>query len=179
MPILKPAAFLDRDGVINHANIIDGISCPPRSLSEVEILPGVLNATKMIIDKGYIPVVITNQPDISRGLISEAQVNEINQHIGNLTGIRNFYVCGHDDSDSCDCRKPKPGMIKKACSELNLNIEKSFLVGDRWKDIAAGQEMNLKNYFIDYSYKEPLPKLPFIRVSSLLEAVSEELGEVT
>ena len=173
----RPAAFLDRDGVINRAKLIDDIPCPPRSLGEVEILPGALSAINMVIDKGYIPVVITNQPDIARGLILEAQVNEINRHIGILTGIINFYVCGHDDSDLCNCRKPKPGMIKKACSELNLDIEKSFLVGDRWKDIAAGQEMNLKSYFIDYSYKETLPKLPFTRVSSLLEAVAKELGE--
>ena len=174
---MKKAVFLDRDGVLNRSILVNGVPKPPTAVREIEILEGVTEAIQILKNNEFIPVVITNQPDIARGLILEAQVNEINRHIGNLTGIINFYVCGHDDSDLCNCRKPQPGMIKKACSELNLDIEKSFLVGDRWKDISAGQEMNLKSYFIDYSYKETLPKLPFTRVSSLLEAVAIELGE--
>lgn len=173
---MKTAAFLDRDGVINACSIKNGIPHPPESVSEVRILSGVLDAINLLIANNYLPVVISNQPDIARKKIEFSTVQSINDFIGRETGISNFYVCPHDDSDSCNCRKPKPGLIEIAAKELNIDLSKSFLVGDRWRDIEAGQSLGIPSYFIDYSYSELKPKLPFTKVSCLFEAVEIRIG---
>jgi D-glycero-D-manno-heptose 1,7-bisphosphate phosphatase len=173
---LKAAAFLDRDGVLNASIMLEGVPCPPRSISEVEILPGVRSAVELLIHNGYLPIVITNQPDIARGSKSISDIKQINEHIGNEIGLSNFYICPHEDADLCACRKPMPGLIQLAAEELGIDLSKSFLVGDRWRDIQAGQAVDLPTFFIDYSYHESAPKQPFTRVNSLLEAVCIRLG---
>ena len=173
---MKAAAFLDRDGVLNASIMLNGAPCPPRRVSEVEILPGVREAIDLLIQNDYLPIVITNQPDVSRGSKSISDIKQINEHIGIEIGLTNFYICPHDDDDLCACRKPMPGLIQLAVKELGIDLSKSFLVGDRWRDVQAGQAMNLPSFFIDYSYNESQPNQPFTRVNSLLEAVYIRLG---
>ncbi len=170
------AAFLDRDGVLNASLLREGVPCPPNNLQEVRILPGVKEAIELLLQNNYLPVVITNQPDVARGTINLFEIEAINEFIGRETGITRFYVCTHDDIDQCRCRKPKTGLIELAKREVGIDLRKSFLVGDRWRDIEAGQSLGLPSFFIDHSYSEAKPKLPFIRVTSLLEAVSIRLG---
>jgi D-glycero-D-manno-heptose 1,7-bisphosphate phosphatase len=167
---MRKAVFLDRDGVINKSLVIEGIPNPPSGINEIEILEGVVEAVQLIKKMDYIPVVFTNQPDVARGKTTQHKVNEINSHISKKTSLVFFYTCFHDDLDDCKCRKPKPGLILRAAKELDLDINQSFLVGDRWRDIQAGQLVGCKTFFIDYSYNEKQPDLPFTRVSSLLEA---------
>jgi D-glycero-D-manno-heptose 1,7-bisphosphate phosphatase len=145
---------------------------PPCGIQEVEILDGVLEAVELLTNSGFIVVVVTNQPDVARGKTTKLQVEEINSHIGRLVGIKYFYTCFHDDAARCRCRKPGPGLIEQAGLELNLNLESSYLVGDRWRDVSAGQTAGCETFFIDYSYPEKQPRKPFTRVSSLLEAAS-------
>ena len=173
---MRSAAFLDRDGVLNACLITHDTPHPPSKISEVEILPGVKEAIELLICNNYLPIVITNQPDVARAKTSLSEVQKINEYVGKNTGIKNFYICPHDDVDKCSCRKPKPGLIEMAAKELEIDLSTSFLVGDRWRDIEAGQAMKLPSFFIDYSYHESQPKLPFQRVSSLLEAVKFRLG---
>ena len=174
---MKSAAFLDRDGVLNRAIIINGVPKTPSSIDEVEILEGVVEAVKMLKAHDFIPVVVTNQPDVARGATSQIEVNIINSHIGILTGIEHFYTCIHDDADLCECRKPAPGLIFQAASELELDINSSFMVGDRWRDISAGQSAGCRSFFIDNSYPERTPRKPFTTVFSLLEAVQIMTGD--
>jgi D-glycero-D-manno-heptose 1,7-bisphosphate phosphatase len=171
------AAFLDRDGVINKSLIRSGIPVPPRDCGEVSIIEGVTESLNLFRKNGIIPVVITNQPDVSRGITTVEKVESINELIRQMTGIVHFYVCFHDNFDNCDCRKPRTGLILNAVRDLNINLGNSFMVGDRWRDIKAGQSLGLKSYFIDYSYGETQPEPPFVRVSSLREVARIELGE--
>jgi D-glycero-D-manno-heptose 1,7-bisphosphate phosphatase len=173
---VKRAAFLDRDGVINASIKDHGIPIPPRSLEEVVILEGVEEAVQLLKLHNFLPIVVSNQPDVARGITSYLKVSEINRYIGEKLDIQHFYVCFHDDKDLCVCRKPLPGLIKSAATQLDLNISSSFLVGDRWRDIEAGQRAGCKTFFIDYSYPETQPESPFTRVSSLLEAVEIMTG---
>ncbi len=174
---MKPkAAFLDRDGVLNSCVLRNGIPYPPSDVSEVEILPGVLEAIELLKQNNYLSIIITNQPDISRGTTRLSQVQEINNSIESMIGLSYFYMCPHDDSDNCNCRKPKSGLIDRAVKELEIDLERSFLVGDRWRDIEAGQSIGIPSFFIDYSYNELRPKPPFTRVFSLLEAVEIRIG---
>lgn len=174
---MKKAVFLDRDGVLNRTDLVYGIPKPPANLGNIEILPGVIEAIEILKKNDFVPVVVTNQPDVARGVIRRSDVEEINSAIGQAIGIRHFYTCFHDDSDFCDCRKPAPGLIYRASLELHLSIKDSFLVGDRWRDISAGQAAGCQSFFIDYSYRELKPKMPFKKVSSLLEAVKIIVGE--
>jgi D-glycero-D-manno-heptose 1,7-bisphosphate phosphatase len=174
---MKKAVFLDRDGVINKSKLVDGVAKPPATITEVEILGGVIKAIKILKAHNFIPVVVTNQPDVARGVTSQSQVDAVNTYIGSITNIEYFYTCFHDDVDKCDCRKPAPGLIKRAAAELKLDVASSYLVGDRWRDIAASQAAGCKPFFIDYSYDEKQPILPFTKVSSLIEAVETIIGE--
>ena len=173
---MKKAVFLDRDGVINKSILIDGVPTPPKNVFEVEILEGVIQAINLLESYKFVPIVITNQPDVARGTFSQVQVEEINTYIGFKTNLKYFYTCFHDDSDNCECRKPKPGLIHIAASELEIDIPSSFLVGDRWRDIAAAQAAGCDAFFIDHSYQEASPELPFKRVESLLQAVHTIIG---
>jgi D-glycero-D-manno-heptose 1,7-bisphosphate phosphatase len=173
---LVRAAFLDRDGVINESFLKNGIPSSPSSITELRIISGVEESIKNLKQHGYLPVVITNQPDVSRGKLSPVSLDGIHTFLAKKLGIDHFYICPHDDMDNCECRKPKPGMLQDAASELKIDLAKSFLVGDRWKDIEAGHLAGVRSYFIDYSYPESRPKYPHTRVFSLFEAVELELG---
>jgi D-glycero-D-manno-heptose 1,7-bisphosphate phosphatase len=175
---MKKAVFLDRDGVLNRSVLIDGVPKPPTSLEEVEILPGVIEAIQYLRRHDFVPVVVTNQPDVARGHITESQVEAINTQISARTKIDHFYTCFHDDADLCACRKPLPGLIHLASRELDLSVHESYLVGDRWRDIAAGQAAGCKTFFIDYSYDEKMPKMPYRKVLSLLEAATLIVEEI-
>ena len=168
---MKRAVFLDRDGVINQTQLVDGVPRPPVSLADIKILEGVVEAIQLLKSHKFVPVVVTNQPDVARGTTTKAKIEAINSFIGGATHIKYFYTCFHDDADECDCRKPAPGLIFRAADDLELDIANSFMVGDRWRDISAGQTAGLESFFIDHSYSERAPQPPFIRVSSLLEAV--------
>ncbi len=173
---MKRAVFLDRDGVINKAFISKGVPNPPKSLSEVEILGGVVESISELKSRDYELIVVTNQPDVARGKIPAAFVDEVHELIRSVVGINHFYVCHHDDGDKCDCRKPKDGLLRRAAKELEIDLKSSFMVGDRWRDIRAGNSAGCKCYFIDYSYSEPPPEMPFTRVSSLAEATQDIIG---
>jgi D-glycero-D-manno-heptose 1,7-bisphosphate phosphatase len=172
---LNAALFLDRDGVINKSRVENGTPYPPIQTSEVQIIEGVNEALTLIRNTGLDIVVVTNQPDVARGTTSKHQVNEINNYLSKELKIDHFYTCFHDDSDECECRKPKSGLLIQAAQDLELNLESSFLVGDRWRDIEAGQSAGCACYFIDYSYSEKQPSKPYYSVTSLFEAVQHIL----
>ena len=168
--IKKPAVFLDRDGVINRAIVRDGRPYSPQSHDEVEILPGVIEAIRSLKEAGFLTVAVSNQPDVARGAIPRELVESINRHLGAVIGIDHFQVCYHDDSDQCHCRKPKPGLLHDAAALLGIELRHSFLVGDRWRDIAAGRAAGCKSIWIDYDYKEKQPDDFDFRATSLRDA---------
>jgi D-glycero-D-manno-heptose 1,7-bisphosphate phosphatase len=167
---MKKAVFLDRDGVVNKSFVIDGVPKPPKNLNEVEIIDGVIEAIKLLFERNFVIVIVTNQPDVARGIVDQESVEMINDFLGYKLGIQHFYTCYHDDSQRCDCRKPKPALLLRAAQDLNLDLSKSFMVGDRWRDIEAGQAAGCYCFFIDYEYHEKSPVLPFSKVTSLIEA---------
>lgn len=174
---MNRAVFLDRDGVVNLAYTRSGKPYPPKDLNQLVILTGVEESIKKLKKFGFSVVVITNQPDISNGNSSNQKVNALHKEISLLTGIEHFYICPHVEADDCQCRKPKPGLLLEAAKELNIDLRKSYMVGDRWRDVEAGQNAGCKNFFIDYNYSEKRPIEPFVTVSSLLHAVGLILGE--
>ena len=135
---LRKAVFLDRDGVINKAIVRNGKPYPPASLLELEILPGAQEALQKLHDANYLLVVVTNQPDVARGTAKKEDVELINTFLLSQLPIDDFKTCYHDSADKCSCRKPLPGALLEAAQEHDINLSKSFMVGDRWRDIEAG-----------------------------------------
>ena len=174
---MNKAVFLDRDGVINRAIVRDGKPYPPCSLSELEILPGVTDALNSLHKAKWLLIVVTNQPDVSRGITRQADVEEINQYLHKCLPIDEILSCYHDSIDACNCRKPMPGALLSAAVAHSIDLQLSYMVGDRWRDTEAGERAGCKTIFLDYGYKEKQPKKFNHRVRSLAEAVEIILGK--
>ena len=168
----RRAVFLDRDGVINRALVRDGKPCPPRCPSEFEILPGVAEALAALHEAGFLLIVVTNQPDVARGTLSQGMVEDFHDHLGRCLPIDEFRTCYHDNRDACTCRKPRAGALLEAARLHDIDLEASFMVGDRWRDTEAGQAAGCRTLFIDHGYDEPRPASFDHRVTSLREAAN-------
>ncbi|HYT95483.1 MAG TPA: HAD family hydrolase [Gemmataceae bacterium] len=152
---LRPAVFLDRDGVLNRSIVRGGKPYPPRSLAELEVLPGVPEALGRLRRAGFLLVGVTNQPDVARGTQRREVVEAINAALSAALPLDDIVTC-YDDGDS-PRRKPNPGMILEAAAKHNIALGHSFLIGDRWKDIEAGRRAGCRTVLLDYQYQEAKP----------------------
>lgn len=112
--------------------------------SQLRLLPNVAAGVKRMIALGYVPVVVTNQGGVARGLITPAQLEAMHRRLRALLrakGVRLAAIeaCPHRDEDGCSCRKPKPGMLKRAARALKLDLKRSVMIGDTHRDVEAGQ----------------------------------------
>ena len=174
MPDVRPrrrAVFLDRDGVLNAAVVREGRPYPPPSLAEMTLLPGAEDACARLRAAGFLLIVVTNQPDIARGAAKRGEVDEINAALQTRLALDEVCVCPHDDADGCACRKPKPGLLLAAARRWNIDLTRSFMVGDRWRDIEAGQAAGCRTAFLDYGYAERRPERPDFCARSLAAVV--------
>jgi D-glycero-D-manno-heptose 1,7-bisphosphate phosphatase len=174
----RPAVFLDRDGVLNEAIVVDCRPQPPRSLAEFRLEAGVENACRRLREAGLVLVVVSNQPDLARGTIGRKAVNEVNAALRQALALDAIYICPHDDADTCDCRKPAPGMLLAAARELGLDLARSVMVGDRWRDVEAGRRAGIATVFLDKGYDEPASAGADLVVSALSEAVDWIVGRL-
>jgi len=165
------AVFLDRDGVLNRAVLSNGKPHPPANVAELEVTPDAKRVLESLRKKGYKLLVVTNQPDVSRRIITRATVEEINRKLASILPLDDVFVCYHTDEDHCDCRKPKPGLLQEAARRHSIDLGSSFMVGDRWRDVEAGQNAGCRTILIDDGYEERQPvRPPDVRVRSLREA---------
>jgi D-glycero-D-manno-heptose 1,7-bisphosphate phosphatase len=168
---LKRAVFLDRDGVLNEAVMRDGKPYPPQSAGEVRIVAGAAEALGRLKALGLPLIVVTNQPDVARGTQTAEAIDQIGARLLQELPLDAILVCAHDDADRCECRKPKPGLILEGAARFGADPRASFLVGDRWRDIEAGQAAGCRTVWIDRGYRERGPSSPADRrVASLDEA---------
>ncbi len=139
--------FLDRDGVLNDLvfrgdeNLIDGYRIPwtaPFVLSELRIKPEAAPAIAVMIGKGYVPVIVTNQPDVSGGRIAPAEFGRLMRAFRVLPVV-GIYFCAHRPNAGCACRKPAPGMLFAAARRHCLDPARSFMIGDSESDVEAGK----------------------------------------
>lgn len=175
---LARAVFLDRDGVLNRIVMRDGKPYAPLSLDELELYPETEDAVERLRMAGLVCIVVTNQPDIARGTLAPHVVEAMHEMMRNQLSLDDFIVCGHDDVDGCDCRKPLPGMLHQGARRLGIDLSASFLVGDRWKDIDAGKAVGCVTLWIDRGYDERRAEDADYTVTSLGEAVSIILSRI-
>ena len=168
---MRKAIFLDRDGVINKTFIKNDLPFSPPSFNELKILTGVKESIFRLQKLNFICLVVTNQPDVSRGKIKKKTVIKMNNYLKDEIKLDDIFVCYHDDHDNCKCRKPNPGLLLDAVKKWDIDLKKSYMIGDRWRDIEAGKSVGCKTIFIDYNYKETKPKNPNFTTDSLLNSV--------
>ncbi|NEN25760.1 HAD family hydrolase [Cryomorpha ignava] len=147
---LRPAVFLDRDGVINH-DPGDYTTC----IQEFTILPGVIDTLKKWTEAGYCIIVITNQGGIAKQRYSYADFEEINDYMttkftaAGIDFIETYFCPHHDAISHCLCRKPHSGMIEKAIHRHGIDPKKSVMIGDKYRDIEAGESAGVRGIKID------------------------------
>jgi D-glycero-D-manno-heptose 1,7-bisphosphate phosphatase len=170
--VVTRAVFLDRDGVINANLERAGKPVAPTRMEDFRILPGVEDAVRMLKAADFLVVIVTNQPDVRTGHTPKATVEAMHAEIRQRMPIDHIKVCFHVDADSCDCRKPKPGMLLEAAAAHDIDLKSSYLVGDRWRDVVAGGTAGCLTIFVDYGYEQDGPNRPDKVVRSLPEAVA-------
>jgi D-glycero-D-manno-heptose 1,7-bisphosphate phosphatase len=186
----RPAVFLDRDGtLIEEAGYLD-------RLDRLVFFPYSVDAVRLLNQAGLAVVVITNQAGIARGIVKESFVAEAHRHISERLArggarVDGYYYCPHHPEavieayrQQCDCRKPRPGLLTRAAADLNLDLSRSFVVGDRWHDLEAGQGLGARGVLVRTGYgrsEEASPKTnvsPAAVADNLIEAVSWILREM-
>ena len=168
--MLKKAVFLDRDGVLNRPNVIDGKPYAPKKVKDFIIYSEVYEVLNNLKNNLYKLIVVTNQKDVGRGITSMKVLNTMHNKLKSFLPIDDIKVC--ICIDECDCYKPNPGMILEAQKEWNIDIEKSYIIGDSWRDIGAGINAGCKTILIDRKYNMPMLFKPDYIVNSLKETES-------
>lgn len=181
---MNRAVFLDRDGVLVRTMVRDGKPYAVRSLGELELLPDARPATERLKDAGFLLVVVTNQPDVGNGLIDQGVVHAMHERLMAELPLDAVKACFHSQSETCACRKPRPGLLIDAANELDIDLQRSFMVGDRWSDMAAGVAVGCRSVFVDRGYREPRHLRTSASVAStakaavwILQAASTDEGQ--
>jgi D-glycero-D-manno-heptose 1,7-bisphosphate phosphatase len=168
---MKRAVFLDRDGVLTRALVRDGKAYAPVTPAEMEIDADAPAALARLKAAGFLLLVVTNQPDVTRGITRREDVETMHATLRAALPLDAFFVCYHDNADACDCRKPQPGMLLQAAAAHAIDLAASFMIGDRWRDVDAGAAAGCRTIWIDRGYRERPPEhMPDARVDSLRAA---------
>ena len=171
----RPAIFLDRDGTLNRQTIRDGKPYSPVRVEDFALFDDAPAACADLAAAGFVLVVATNQPDVGRGVLPQATVEamheKLRQRIPQIARIEVCYASGRDQAGPPDRRrKPEPGMLLDAARDLDLDLARSWMIGDRWRDVECGRRAGVRTIFIDFGYTEDLPHPADFTVRSLAEA---------
>ncbi|CAN5600122.1 HAD family hydrolase [soil metagenome] len=172
--------FLDRDGVLNESIVRNGRPYPPAHLEEFRIYPDVPDGCARLKDAGFLLIVVTNQPDVGRGTQTRAAADALNRRLlSALPMLDRIEVCFHagaEQGEPCHCRKPKPGMLLTAAAALKIDLSRSYLIGDRWRDVDCARNAGCAAVFISRGYAEPLRQTPDFTVTNFAEATDAILA---
>jgi len=149
------AVFIDRDGVINENVQRDGRPVAPTRLEDFRFLPGVDQAAARLKAAGFVLVVVTNQPDIATGRTPREVAEAMNDKVRQRLPVDDVKMCAHVDQDGCECRKPKPGMLRAAAAERGIDLAASYMIGDRASDIGAGRAAGCVTILVDSAAGAP------------------------
>lgn len=150
--VKKPAIFFDRDGTLIKTSVRNNKPFAINNIDKLDIYKASYKVTNLL-KKKYKLFIVTNQPDVAQKKIKKKDVISINNKIRNELKISKVYNCFCNSND-CKFRKPNSGMIKKAAKEFNIDLNKSYMIGDRWKDIISGNKAKCKTILIKKKYSE-------------------------
>lgn len=171
-PTGRPAVFLDRDGTLNVQVIRGGKPYAPDRVDDFRLFEDAPAACRALKAAGFALVVATNQPDVGRGLLDQRVVEAMHERLRAwIPEIDRIEVC-YDPGQGAPSRrrKPEPGMLLDAAAALNLDLTRSWMVGDRWRDVACGLRAGVRTVFIDFGYDEKREPSADFTVHALREA---------
>jgi D-glycero-D-manno-heptose 1,7-bisphosphate phosphatase len=163
------AVFLDRDGVLNEPLVHNGRALAPISLEDFHLVEGAGREVARLQAASLLCIVITNQPEVSRRLLDVATLKRMHEHLREATGVDDVFVCLHDPREGCRRHKPRPGMLLAAARKYAIDLPRSFVIGDRWRDIEAGRAAGCCTVLLDRPYSAC--QLANVRVGTLQQAV--------
>ena len=146
---LRRAVFLDRDGVLVREIVVDGQALAPVSLSAFQVMPEAAAQTQRLRTAGLTCLVFTNQPEVARGSLSADTLDAMHRQLRTEVPVDEIYVCPHQDADRCVCRKPGIGMLTAAATDWDVQLDRSFVIGDRWRDVEAGRAAGCYTILLD------------------------------
>ena len=164
------AVFLDRDGVLVKSFVKKGKAYAPIKFKDFKIYKDSEKCIKKLNSLGFMTIVVTNQPDVGKKLISKDTLNKMHISLKKKTKVNKIYTCIHTSEQKCKCRKPMPGMLIEAAKVDRNNLKKSYMIGDRFMDILCGNKVGCKTIFINRNYKEKKPIKQIASVRNLKEA---------
>ncbi len=169
----RPAVFVDRDGtLIEEVNFLSRVE-------DLRLFPFTAEAVKLLKEHGFLVIVVTNQSGIGRGIYDEAAMHAIHDEIqAELSGaVDAFYFCPHLPCDGCDCRKPNLGMIESALADFEIDIERSWMVGDKKIDVETGNNAGIRSALVLTGYgrqhQASLEYIPDLVAEDLIDAVGK------
>jgi len=177
MPTTRGAIFLDRDGVLNHlvdrgaGFLVHGKEVrwtAPFTREEFRVRDGVPEALERLGTFGMKRIVVTNQPDVTYGLMTREALDGMTERVASLP-VDDVFICMHGRDEGCDCKKPRPGLLHQAAARHDIDLASSFIIGDTANDIEAGKAVGCTTILLDTEYNQDVT--PHYRVSRILEAV--------
>ena len=179
MTSVRRVVFLDRDGVVTIPMEVEGKGYAPRSVSELKFYDDAVVSVARLKTAGFGVVIVTNQPDVSAGLVSPRILDDIHEVVSRRLEIERIRSCTHLAVDSCRCRKPLPGLLIQESLEKALSFSSSWMVGDRDSDIEAGRAVGCETIFIDRGWTGETGEKADFTVADLTRAVDTIVGSVT
>ncbi|PIC00135.1 HAD-IIIA family hydrolase [Caulobacter sp. X] len=173
-PELRRAVFLDRDGVLNRVVMRDGKAASPRAVDELQIEPEAPATLRSLKAAGYLLFVVTNQPDVRRGLMSAEALDALHARLAELLPVDEIAACLHDNADGCACRKPKPGLVLDLAERHRVDLRQSWLIGDQDRDIACGKAAGCKTVLLERDYNSGMGANP----DQVVETLSQSLAHI-
>ena len=167
------AVFFDRDGVLNHLVKRDGSYYSPQNIENFQIVEDAGEVVKQVKDLGFLAIVISNQPDITRGKLKQSDLDKMTELLHEQLSIDDVFYCTHDDDNDIGCRKPAPGLFYKAQEKYNINFKKSFMIGDTWKDLEAAKQAGITMILIRRDYNKELVAVKYVQnLSNILSIIN-------
>jgi D-glycero-D-manno-heptose 1,7-bisphosphate phosphatase len=166
--------FFDRDGVLNVVRFVEGRPKAPLTLEDFEIDAAAPDAVRAVREAGYVALVATNQPELATGELAQTTLDAMHALLSTAVPLHAIYVCPHRDADGCRCHKPRPGLLERAGEEWDLDLARSYLIGDRWRDIGAGAAAGCETVLLSRPYSGDCQ--PTYAAPDLKDAVGWILG---
>lgn len=136
---MKLGVFIERDGVLNKVRVERQHQVSPLTLEEFHVLKEPVALLKKLKAAGFMLIATTNQPGISRGYQNRRELDRMHELLKRMLPLDDLLVCPHDESDRCPCRKPKPGLLMEAGFKWHLDLDRSFVLSDKWQDAEAAR----------------------------------------
>lgn len=134
---MRSGIFFERDGILNRIRVERGSQITPRSLDEFHLNPEAVEPLRRLKEAGFVLLATTNQPGISRGYLARREMDRMHEVLRRGLPLNDILVCPHDETDHCPCRKPRPGLLTEGAFKWHLDLERSFVISDKWQDAQA------------------------------------------